>query len=105
MASVPDSEPRTVGPNRRQRAYQLVDEPESPVTMAYGPVVGVAERGDQPVDPVSGVAEDACYAPFAQAAKDEICNGLAHMHRDTRNRVRQSRVETPGPGPQTRLAA
>src|SRR3954462_2872468 len=34
VASVPDSDPRVVAPNRKQRAYQLVDEPESPVTIA-----------------------------------------------------------------------
>ena len=34
VASVPDSDPRMPSRNRMQRAYQLVDEPESAVTIA-----------------------------------------------------------------------
>ena len=34
MANVPDTEPRTPSVNRRHLAYQLVDDPESAVTMA-----------------------------------------------------------------------
>src|SRR3954469_20626673 len=34
VAKVPDNEPRTPSRKLRQRAYQLVDEPESAVTIA-----------------------------------------------------------------------